>query len=251
MKLSATNPIIIDFDPYNTSTAQAHELGARFEISESRSFHYGKNSTAAALGVGKIGLAPAPKTNHHNMAVQAAAAIGATTVSVTLGATASTAQEYAEGYLTINLTPGQGTVYKVSDQPATSSGQTQTLGLSDPINVALTTSSKANLVHNAWNAVVEAAVATRRAAGVPLVPVAQSTSTVPVYYWAQTNGVASVLADQAITLGARLGCSASVAGAVAADSTTYGTSSLTTPVGVASIMAGVDTEYRPVFLTVN
>lgn len=257
MKLGNAYPLIIDFDPYNTATlagatVQNHELGAHIDITDGRSFRYAK-AGASALGVGKLVTAPAPKVNHHNMAVQAAAAIGATSVAVTLGATATVAQEYAEGYLTINLTPGQGQIFKISDQPATASAGTQTVTLFDPVSVALTTASKANLVHNPYNYGINAAVATTRAVGVPLTPVAASTSITSGqnYFWAQSKGPVAVLADQAIALGSRIGPSASIAGAVVADSGTYTTALATTALGVANIMAGVDTEYRPIFLTID
>lgn len=249
MKLSAANPVIIDFDPYGTNTVQQHELGASVNVGD-RVFRYAK-SGASNQSVGKINTAPVQKTNHQNQSVQAAAALGATSVSITLGATASVAQEYQEGYLEVGLTPGQGRVYKISDQPAALSSGTQTVTLFDPIQLALTTSSKASLTHNAWNGNVEGTVQTIRPAGVPLTSVTASTATAPVYYWDQTRGIAATLNDQAIALGSWLTLSASVAGAVIAMSGTYATALLTPKVGEMTIKVGVDTQYEPVFLTID
>jgi len=158
---------IVEFDPYSPQSSQAgHGYGDRFDVGDGRVFRYAK-AGSSALSVGKLGLAPAPKTNHHGMTM-AAAAIGAVSITMTLGATASVANEYAEGFLNISVTPGQGQTLKIQDQPATSSGGSQTITVFDPVNVALTTSSRGNLVHNTHNAVVEAASKTRRGAGVPL-----------------------------------------------------------------------------------
>lgn len=239
------NPTIAQFDPFASEANQAEDLGARIDLADNRIFRYGK-AGASNTAAGKLELAPAPKTNHHNMAVAAAAAAGVTSVSVTLGATAAVADEYDEGFLTINLTPGQGQVFRISYQPAIGSGLTGSITLQDPVITALSTASKANLVHNTHNAFVEAAVATRRAAGVGLIGL-----TAANFGWLQTGGVAGVLADGTIALGSLIAVSGSVAGAVLVDSGTFSTALATTQVGQASIMAGVDTEYRPMLLQID
>lgn len=249
MKLGNANPVVIDVDPFSTSVQQQHELGASVNVSDGRIFRYAKVG-GTTTSAGKMSTAPLQKTNHHNMAVQAAAAIGALNVSVTLGATATVAEEYQEGFLIVGLTPGQGHVYKISDQPLALSASTQPLTIYDPIQVALTTSSKATMTHNNWNGVIEGTTQTIRAAGVPMTPVTTST-TAPPYFWTQTRGVASVLNDQAIALGSWLAISASVSGAVIAASGTYGTALVTTLVGIQNIKVGVDTQYEPVFLTID
>lgn len=249
MKLGNANPYIVDFDPFSTSTVQSIELGASLNVSDGRTFRYAKVGTTTT-SAGKANTAPVQKTNHQNVAVQAASAIGSVTASVTLGATASVSEEYAEGLLVVGLTPGQGHAYKISDQQATLSSGIQTVTLFDPIQVALSTSSKASLTHNAWNGVVEGTVQTVRPAGVPMTPVTASSTSQP-FMWNQTRGVASVLNDQAIALGSWLTLSASVSGAVAAMSGTYGTALLTPKVGEMTIKVGVDTQSEPVFLTID
>lgn len=239
-------PSIVSIDPFSTeaSTAQAMQLGDLF-WADHRAFRY---SLASSSGVspGKLGLAPAPKANHHNC-VAIASALGTTTPTFTLGATAVVASEYNEGYVVVNVTPDVARTYKISNLGAVSSAGTANPTLFDGLLAAWTTSTRVTLVHNQYANVVEAASATRRGAGVAMV----STSSAAAFYMAQTRGVAGVLADGTIALGSRLGPSASVAGAVVADSSTYGTALITTPVGSASILAGVDTEYRPMFLTID
>lgn len=251
MKLSSANPHIVDFDPFSTNTVQQMELGASLNVSDGRIFRY-TNSGGVALSAGKVNTAPLQKTNHQNLAVQAAAAIGATSVSLTLGATISVVEEYAEGFLSVGLTPGQGHVYKISDQQVAQSAATQTVTLFDAIQVALTTSSKASLIHNTWNGAIEGTTQTIRPAGVPMTPVAASVAgTNDVYFWDQTHGVASALNDQAIALGSWLTLSTSVSGAVIAMSGTYATALLTPKVGEMTIKVGVDTQYEPVFLQID
>lgn len=250
MKLGAANPHIINFDPFSTQAVQQHEQGASLNITDGRIFRYA-SAGLTAQSAGKINTAPIQKTNHQNIAVQAAAAIGANQVSLTLGSTASVSEEYEEGFLSIGLTPGQGHIYKISDQQAANSAAIQTVTLFDPLVVALTTSSKGSLIHNTWNATVEGTTQTLRVAGVPMTPVAAGTSTSDNFYWDQTRGVASTLNDQAIALGSWLTLSASVSGAVIAMSGTYATALLTPKVGEMSIKVGVDTQYEPIFLTID
>lgn len=237
-------PTIIEFDPFSSEATQAQSLGEAVYLGDGRIFRYAKVG-ASNTAPGKVSTAPAQKTNHHNLAVTAVA-VGGTIVNVTLGATAAVASEYDEGFMSINAGPGIGQTFKVYYQPAIGSGLAGNITISDPPVVALTTSSKATLLHNNWSGTIEGTVQTRRAAGVGLI-----VGTAANYVYLQTHGVASVLADGAITLGSALALSSSVAGAAIATSTTYSTAVLTTPIGQASIAAGVDTEYRPVVLSID
>ena len=256
MKLGNANPYVIDFDPFTVlgpTASPSQEVGASLNISDGRIFRYA-NSGAFAQSAGKLNTAPIQKPNHQNIAVVSSTAVGASPsqVTVTLGATASVVEEYVDGFLSVGLTPGQGHVYKISDQPATAASGNQTVTLFDPIQVQLSSASKASLVHNTWNGTVETTTQTLRAGGVPMTPVPASVTNVSdYYYWDQTRGIASTLNDQAIALGSWLTVSASVAGAVIAMSGTYATALLTPKVGEMTVKVGVDTQYEPVFLTID
>jgi len=250
MKIAPTANII-DFDPYDTRTAagSTHQLGTRV-ISADRTFRYAR-SGASAISRGKLQVAPAPKTNHHNVAIAAAAAVGATEVTVTLGATAAVANEYNEGFLVINDVDGEGVSYQISSHIAGASSGSLTLKLSDPIAVALTTSSEATLVHNKFNQIVEASVATRRASGVPLVATAADD-----FVWLVTQGISPILADGAVAVGNAVVISDAVAGAgeqqdVFVNATDATRLDAKTVVGRANILALVDTEYRPIVLAID
>ena len=257
MKLGNSNAPIIDFDPFNVSTIQTMELGARVDVNDGRAFRFSKNGTTGALGAGLVAQAPFEKANHQGLAVGATAPVGANTVTLTLGATASVLEEYAEGFVSVTGAPGAGQTLKISDQQVAASGANQLVTLFDVIQTALTTSSTASLVHSPYNGTQNVINQTLRLVGVPLVNVPASLSLVnqgfvsgQSFYWSQCYGTASVLADGAIPVGSWLTTSAATAGAVTATSGTLATAELTVPLGCASMQAGVAGKYNPVFLTI-
>lgn len=239
----ASQPTVLDFNPYKISTTQMYQLGVSFTDGED-TWRYGKVG-ASTVTKGKLQTAPAPKANHHNTSVTVAQAPGDKTVTVTLGATAAVADEYAEGYVVFNDVATGGYQMRVKTHPAASSSASLTLTFYEPLPTALTTSSKATLVHNTYNGVIEGTSQTVRLAGVTEV-----TATTGTFAWFKTRGVTSLLADQAITVGALLSPSTSVSGAVIEVSATFATAEKTMLVGDAFV-AGVDTEKRPVRLTIE
>jgi hypothetical protein len=249
MKLSGPSQIFT-IDPKETETNKSVALGTLAQSPDGRLFRYAK-AGSSAITAGKLQLGPARKTNHDNIAVAAAAAIGATQVTVTLGATAATANEYAEGYLVLSDATGEGTTYVIKSHPAADASASLVLTLDEPLKEALTTSSEACLVHNRFNACVEGTVqAGGIVVGVPLVDVAAGS-----YFWAQVWGVAAVLSDENGTVNRSVTVGSSTAGAVeekddmleATDASRFDLE----PIVGFQIVAMVDTEYRPVFLTIG
>jgi hypothetical protein len=244
MKLES-QPLVIAFDPFDTRTEAdpLHAIGEAIRLADQRIFRHLK-AGGSNISKGKLQLAPAPKANHHNMAT-AAAALGAVQVTVTPGATAVVADEYSEGYLGVNDATGEGTHYKVSGHAAADASTAFVVKLFDPIKgTALTSSSETSLVHNAFQGVVEGTAVTRRGAGVPLISISAGD-----FGWGQTKGVAFTLCDTATTLGAPQIVGA-VAGSIKDQTDILGASSERT-IAWADIMAGVDTEYRPVSLAID
>lgn len=239
-------PSILDFDPYATriQPEPTHTLGELVAMSDQRSFRYFSAGASNTLG-GKIKISPAKFTTWDNMTT-AAASIGDTQVTVTLGATNNlAANALAEGYVIISDGTGKGTAYKVKSNPAIVASATGTITLFDPLVAALDTTTKTSLVLNAFNGSIEGTTQTSRSAGVPLIAVLAAD-----FGWTQTKGIASCLYDGAVALGNTVVTSSSVAGAVAIGSTTYATFQATTPVGKA-VTAGVDTKYNALFLTID
>lgn len=193
----------------NTAVA-AHNLGERVVTPDGRSFRYAK-AGAVALVPGTLVQAPVEITNHQNL-TPAAAAVGATSLTVTLGATAATANQYAGGWVVVTVTPGQGYQYLISSHPAADASATLALQLADPIAVALTTSSRVDLVLNPFNGVIiNPTTATSAPVGVAISPI-----TAGQFGWVQVGGVATILSDGGSTVGTNVSASNATAGAVEA-----------------------------------
>jgi hypothetical protein len=239
----------IEGNPLEILAEAQFALGSVMRLQDGREFVYAK--AGEALSKGKLATAPAHVADHSNIAVAAAVAVGGTTVTVTLGATAATANQYAGGLLVTSDAAGEGTSYEILSHAAVDASGVITLKLRNPIRVALTTSSEVTLVHNQFRGTLEGTVATRKAVGVPLVDVTDQ-----YFYWAQYRGACPVLADGAIALGNAVVPSDAVSGAVeqqdvfvnATDATRLDAKEV---VGRASILAAVDTEYRPLFLDIR
>jgi hypothetical protein len=227
-------------DIRSISSTKQVELGAVGVTSDGRVFRYAK-AGAVALDPGKLCVNADLVANHTNIVVAANVAVGDTKVTVTLGATAATADQYAEGYLTVNDAAGEGIQYKIASNGAAASAGVITVFLEEPIQVALTTSSEVTLKPNTYAGIVISATdQADQPVGVPNV-----TITAAYFGWVQTRGECAVLADEAVTKGQTLTIGTGVAGAVeAADLIGEPT------VGIAS-EALVDTEYRAAFLTLD
>lgn len=231
---------IFSFDPLSSDSTQQHRLGTKAETVDGRNFRYAKAGTSA-LVAGTLQTGPAIVANHHNLAV-AAASIGAFQVTVTLGATLASINQYAEGYLAVVDGTGEGHIYLIKSHPAAASSATVVVDLHEPIKVALVASStsEVTLYPNPYNATVIAATT----------PVSANTGWAPFavpasdFYWSHTHGLISALIDGTPAIGAAVSGSNAVAGAV--ESGVIGQ-------GVVGQMAqtGVDTEERLVFATID
>lgn len=204
-----------------------------------RTFVYAK-AGGTALGIGMLGVQPTPVANHQNVAAFVAVVVGANTVTVTLGATLASLNQYEDGYLVISDAAGEGTAYKIRRNPAADSSATLELSLYDKVHTALTTNSECCLIPNPYNGLVISVTDQADVpGGVPIIGV-----TAAYYFWCQTGGICPVLADENVAQGLALTIGTSVAGAVeAADGAGE-------PVIGSAYIALVDTEYRPAYLTI-
>jgi len=114
--------------------------------------------------------------------------------------------------------------------------------LKNKIQVALTTSSEATLVHSPWQAVTETTTPENFPVGTPAkaVPIAN-------FYWAQTGGVANSLIENTPAVGTMLTLGAD-SGSLIAINTTL---DIDQPiVAITWGTAGRDQEYCPVMLRI-
>lgn len=225
---------------FSASTAAVHEPGARAVTPDGRGFRYVKNG-ASTLTRGNVLQGPAESTaNFQNLAV-AATAIGATSVVTTTTVTL-TANQVASGWLVVTVTPGLGDVYKIKSHPAVTAAVV-TFTLEDPIRIALTTSSRIDVVPNPYSGVIQNPTTTTGNVVGAAVYALQANA----HGWIQTHGPAPVLAQAAIVVGQPIGNSRSTAGAV---TSLVGESATAQVVGYA-ITGIADTETGLAFLTID
>lgn len=238
-----------------SSTQIAQELGARMVFPDGREFVHAKANTAAVLSIGVPVVQKARAGTIVNIVAGADAAIGATTVVLTMGATTvcTIANQYAGGYLSINDATGEGYTYKIktSNTAAASSTATFTLEESDPIKVALVSGTSECIIReNPWYHVLDRAAGTSAVgmpAGVPPIAV-----TAGYYCWLQRRGEATLLSAGTIApAGQAFACATTVAGfqyniTPPADTTTY---PVGVPWGFVLEAAAASTEYFQGYLT--
>lgn len=224
-----------------SSATQYHQLGVYAETPDGRGYRYALVG-ASDLVAGNVIQAPAQITNHQAMTT-AAAAIGATTVSCTPGATAGAANLYAGGFLFAEVTPGEGYTYRVKSHPAITSSVlfVVTIEPADALLVAFTSSTKTALVHNPYSGVIQAPVTTATCVAVGVAPTIIKTAQ---YGWIQTHGPCCTLVTGTPAVGAQVVGTGAVAGAAAIASSTLGV--------IGRMMAtGVDTHLQAVWLTLD
>lgn len=226
---------------FSEDTVKNASFGAKASTADGRTYRYCK-AGASALVAGKVFDGPASVANHKNVTC-AVAAVGASSITVTLGATAATANQYADGVIVINDVTGQGFTYGIKSHPAADSAATLklTLHADETVLEALDATSQASLVANRYNGVIiHAATET----GVP-VGVAIKDITAASYGWIQTGGPVACLSDATVgTIGSSVAASASTDGAC-----TIGDGILA-PIGYADQLM-VSTEYNPITLTID
>jgi hypothetical protein len=240
--LSGSKALVPVFGSY---ADDIHGLGAKAETPDGRKFRWAK-AGASALVVGDMLQAPAADVDHDDITVRATAA-GSTELLITTGASggALDANEYAGGYAVIDTTPGLGYTYRISHHAAIAASTNGSIFLmaDDPIQVALTTSSKVTLIKNQYNGVIQtpATTLTGSAVGAAVYPIAASE-----YGWIQTGGTAAVLTGGTPIVGSAVVVPGDTAGEVVAD----GAAAATQVVGSMRIV-GRDGKVCPVYLTLD
>lgn len=220
----ATGPL--PFGAQSTDLSLATLVGAKFDTADGREFVIVQNG-GTALAPGKLVQGPVSIGANHTGLTVATAAVGATQVTVTLGGTAVTANQYAGGFLVISAGTGIGQTLRIASHPAQSSTSgTVVLTLEDPLTVATdVANSKGTLNLNPYGSANGADVRTSGVVvcpttltgpviGVSVTPIAASTTTVPSYGLIQTHGEVACLNESGTAIGLDVMPSASVAGAV-------------------------------------
>jgi len=205
-------PVIYGINPHTASSDQKHPLGTMGVTNDGRTYRYAQNAGSNALSPGKLCQAP-DITGHHEDRPVNSFLVNDKTMSVALGATAITGNEYEEGFVNVTDETGEGIMYKIKSCPPTDSSGTVLIELAEPIIVAAHADATVTLYRNKYRDIVITAQASDQAVlpvGVPNVTIAAD-----YYGWIQTGGPCSILIDsQEITVGKPITVGSAVDGAV-------------------------------------
>lgn len=190
MSTIKANILVSPQELFTASSTQGTDLGAFATTGDGRGYRYFLNGAVAAVP-GKMYQGPAQdatnQTPSGGLGVAASAA-GSYTVTLTDSLTLA-ANLLAGGYMSIAVTPGQGYLYKIKSNTAVAAATGCVVTLEDPIQVALTTSSKVLVNLSPYNgAVVAPGTVTGTIIGVPIYAVPASQ-----YGWVQSHGPTSCL----------------------------------------------------------
>ena len=237
------------FEKVQTS-GQKHKVGTRMSFDDGRAFRYVEVG-GSDIAAGAVVQAAAGVANHDMDLAITTAASAASSVTVTLGSTAATADQYKDGWLHINDgTTGEGHVYKIKSNAAGDSGGTCVLTLEDDdtlVTVLTNGTHLAGLAVNTYsNVIISPTTVTNVAVGV-----APRLLTTDYYGWIQTWGEAAGLANAAGVIGqhVRVG-GASTAGGTE-DMDFDGSGENEQIVGVQMLIASAATDYAFVYLTIS
>lgn len=201
-------PSVFSGNPFQIDEANpTHVVGEKMYTPDGRAFRYAR-AGAVALVVGNLLQAEVEDTGEQNVAI-AAAAVGDLSIVTTDNLTV-TANEYAGGYIVVSVTPGLGQVFKIKSHAAFTAAAA-TFVIEDPVQVALTTSSRIDIVPNLYAAVIQKPAAESGS----IVGVAVNDISASQYGWIQVEGPAAVLNDAGtIVVGNIVVASDGTAGAV-------------------------------------
>jgi len=218
-------------------------LGEYRQTRDGCGFRYGYASED--LTPGKMTHATQLNAFHLDEAITAVVAIGKYTLDLTISAgKAILENELRGGYFQIRSSTGQGQKLMISGNTALLVGGIAIqVALDDPIMIALSATSKYDLVRSPWYSVQFSTTDENFATGVPMINVSSG-----YYAWFQTHGVANCLILNTPAVGSQLILS-DTEGALAVVATS---SDVDVPkVGHIWGAAGVSGEYCPVFLTID
>jgi len=199
---------------------------------------------AADVVAGMLLVADGRDSCHADIPLAADAAVGDTSVSITLGAGAIIADELDEGWLCFTDVSPEGEAYKIVSHPVSAGSEAATFYLDRPLVTAATTSSEVTLVKNPWNRPAVSQLIAERPAGVT---VSDWDVSEAQYGWLKTKGTQPVLQDSTgTTVGYMCSISNQTNGAVGVhsdDDTEYVIGQL--------MQEGTATEFNPVYLMID
>lgn len=187
-------PVVYAIKPHEQSTDQRHSLGTMGFTNDGRTYRY-VNAGGSDLDPGKLTIAVDITSDHEDIAVNTFG-IGDTTLTVTLGGTAITANEYDEGFVNIISSTGLGTMYSIKSHPISAGSEDIVITLNEPIVVVAASGTKVTLVRNKYrDIIVSDGTLADLPVGVPNVIISSD-----AFGWVQTGGLCAVLNDGTTTV---------------------------------------------------
>ena len=228
---------------YEISATQVCDLGHKVTLGD-KIFRYAK--AGGTLTIGTIQASPIMVAHHQTQAVPAAVSANLNKVTITVGGTALTNNQYADGEFIVQgaaVGDGWGQTYRIKSHPAADAAATCEITLYDRIVTALTVTSEISLVPNEYDGTT---IFTASSQADVAVGASVRAVTDAYYYWMQTRGWASILADESYAAYTPLVPGASTDGSLEAFDAA---GTLEQVVARGCSVAGVDGDMCPVFLT--
>ena len=247
--MSFPNRIYGDFGAEKvTNTTKKRSLGTILELPDGREFKYVLNGSGAITS-GKLTSSAAMIGNHDMDLTTAAASVGDTSITVTLGGTAATKDQYADGYIYTNDGTGQGQIYRIASNPAADSSATLavTLASNDAVSVALDSTTESGLAVNPYSGIVVSPTSiTNRTLGVTATDIAAN-----AYGFVQTKGLANVLVSGTVVAGEPLRVAGATTAGAAMALDRDGSGDNEQEIGVVHNVVAVSTDYCLAFLNID
>lgn len=250
----ATGPLsLVSNGLFQTSTDASLEtlVGSRWDLSDGREVILVQAGSGTTVAAGLLYQDPAIVANHTNLGVTAYQAYSANgnvpaKITVTLGATAVTANQYAGGFVVIRDGTGEGGTARIASHPAADGSATCVFTLEEGFTVIpVASASEANLIPAHGNGIIitPTTTATNGAyVGIGLYPIAAS-----AYGFLVSKGVTAALSDATEpVVGTAIGASLATAGAVC--DVAYAGNVLTSSVIGNAVQTGASGEYSAVFV---
>ena len=212
------NVQLYEGDIYTPHRYQMHPLGAvgQAENGDLYRYIYAGATSGTDVVAGNLYVGIAQTDNHRDMTVAVANVIGDTVVTLDLGATATTANEYDEGFLYFNDNSPEGEWYQIKSHEVSALSTECKFTLTRPLLTAtVVDSSQATITRNPYRLPAISQLITEKAVGVAVRD--WDVSAYEQYGWLKTRGRACCLIDgSATTVGYTVCISNETNGAVGA-----------------------------------
>ena len=212
------------------------------EDSTGRVWRYAK-AGGANLSRGKLTVAATVDAQRINLSFATAPAVGAKTVSVTIGTGAAAANDYRDGWLVVQDGGGEGRAYPIEGHDAITASTAGDFDLMEAIDtLGVISETNVDLLKNFYDgAVISTLDQADLVLGIPNVAI-----TTAEFGWIQTYGPCAALQDEAPANGVALTIGTGVSGAVEMNDAAGEAF-----IGHVAGTAGVDTEYQLIDLVLR